>query len=358
MTEEPFHRACCTHLAVRSGFRALEMTLAAAMALFVSACSTLGTVQQAEDRDLAWPPTQPRFRLERIVEDPRGSRGRGLLNRLTGVRRGSSFERPYDVAWDGEDLLVADPGARAVFRIAPKGRSQRSERGLFQSPMAVAACEQGIVVSDSRSGKVQLLDPRLRLIATLLADLERPTGVACSGSRLFVTETGRHRILSVDLGGAARSAEGSIGADSIRALGSRGDSEATFNYPVALAVDGSHLLVGDTLNFRLQRLDATSGESLGRFGRLGDAPGEMPRLKGVAVDSQRQVWVSDAYLDQVALFRSDGTFLTAFGGRGSAPGQFSFPAGIACDPAGRIAVADSFNRRIQVFRLTAAPGTL
>ena len=49
------------------------------------------------------------------------------------------------------------------------------------SPIGIAACEAGIVVSDSRRGDLTLLDRNLQPIATLVENLERPTGVACAG---------------------------------------------------------------------------------------------------------------------------------------------------------------------------------
>ena len=66
------------------------------------------------------------------------------------------------------------------------------------------------------------------------------------------------------------------------------------------------------------------------------------------------LWVSDAHLDQVALYRGDGTFLTSVGGSGSEPGQFSFPAGIAAHEDGRVAVVDSLNQRIQIFKVSVS----
>ena len=77
--------------------------------------------------------------------------------------------------------------------------------------------------------------------------------------------------------------------------------------------------------------------------------GEMPRLKGIAGGRLDTIWITDAILDQVAVFRTDGEFLMAFGGNGDGPAQFSFPAGIAAHRDGRIAVVDSLNRRVQTF---------
>ena len=79
----------------------------------------------------------------------------------------------------------------------------------------------------------------------------------------------------------------------------------------------------------------------------------MPRLKGLAVDAHGRIWITDAYLDQVALYDRQGRHLMSFGGAGTGPGEFAFPAGIAAHHDGRVAIVDSLNQRIQVFRSLA-----
>jgi sugar lactone lactonase YvrE len=209
----------------------------------------------------------------------------------------------------------------------------------------VATCGNEIVASDSESGRVARFDAELRRAGWLAQGLERPTGLACDADTVWVVETGAHRILALGRDGSRRT------------IGSRGTGDGQFNFPVALARTPDGLLVGDTLNFRVQRLDPASGRFLGAFGRLGDASGDTPRLKGLAVDAAGHVWASDAQLDQVSLYTPGGELLLTLGRTGSGPGEFSFPAGLAAHPDGRVAVAESLGRRVQVFRLlpTANP---
>jgi len=169
--------------------------------------------------------------------------------------------------------------------------------------------------------------------------LNRPTGVACAEGRIFVVETGAHRVL-------VREADGSRWS-----IGGRGDAAGELNFPTAVAVAAGSLWVGDTLNFRVQRFDAVSGEALGSFGQLGDAPGQTPRLKGLAVDAAGHLWVSDALLDRLSIYSPQGRLLISLGRPGAAPGELAFPAGVAAHPDGRVVVVDSFNRRLQIFKL-------
>jgi hypothetical protein len=207
------------------------------------------------------------------------------------------------------------------------------------APLTIAACPDGLVASDSESGRVAQFDSELRRVAWLAQGLDRPTGVACDARAVWVVETGAHRLLALGRDGSRR------------VIGGRGTGDGQFNFPVALARLGEEVLVGDTLNFRIQRLDGASGRFLGAFGRLGDAAGDTPRLKGIAVDAAGHVWASDAHLDQVSIYTAQGQLLLSLGRNGSAPGEFAFPAGVAAHPDGRVAVADALNRRVQVFRL-------
>ncbi len=318
---------------------------AGVLALAASALAGCGGVRVAEPRvdpGLAWPAGQPRVRLERVLALQRAP---GTLGGLLGRREDEpAFDGPFGVTWDGDAVVVSEPALGRVTRIDTHGNLTHSSGESLGHPQYLATCAAGITVSDSERGRIGLLGHDLALLRWLAQDLTRPTGLACDGDRVLVAETGRHRILVLEPDGTRRE------------VGGRGTEHGRFNFPSALAVSGDSLFVGDTMNFRIEELDARTLEFRGSFGRLGDAPGDMPRVKGIAVDSAGQVWVSDAYLDRVSLFSATGELLLVLGRTGDGQGQFAFPAGIAATGDGRVAVVESLNRRVQVFRLVA-PGT-
>ncbi len=312
-----------------------------AIAALALACSGHRRVERRPAPAWRWPPEDPRVELEEIIGNRLG--GGGFWRRITGEAAPTVFHRPYSAAWDGDALVVTDPGARRVVRLDSRGRLRTTAPDLVEGPIGVAVCTEGIVVTDSRRGRVLLLSEDLKLVRRLADGLSRPTGVACSEGRIFVAETGRHRI--VQLSGGRSSALATVAN-----VGRRGEGEGEFNFPTALTMAGGTLWVGDTLNFRVQQL-APSGEFLKTFGALGDAPGEMPRIKGLAVDRLGQLWISDGQTDRVSVYRKDGTFLMSLGATGSGDGEFSFPAGIASHPDGRVAIVDSLNRRMAIYRI-------
>jgi len=259
---------------------------------------------------------------------------------LTGETSAPLFKRPYGVAWYGEDLLVTDPGAQQVLKISPDGRVVTSAASVVEDPIGVAVCLGAILVTEGRTGRVALLDRDLRRVKWLAEDLDRPTGITCAGEKAVVVETGAHRLAI-------------FGRDGSRTnLGERGVSLGQFNFPTSATVSTdspSAVWVGDTLNFRVQKLGFDGG-SLRVFGTAGDSPGDMPRIKGIAIDSDGDVWISDAQLDQVAIYSPTGEFLMDLGRTGIEPGEFRFPAGLA-SRGRRVAVADSLNARVQIFRV-------
>jgi DNA-binding beta-propeller fold protein YncE len=74
------------------------------------------------------------------------------------------------------------------------------------------------------------------------------------------------------------------------------------------------------------------------------------RAKGIAVDSDGHVYVTDAEFSNVQVFDAEGRTLAVFGTRGTEPGQFSLITGICIDKQNHIFVADQWHARVQVFR--------
>ncbi len=305
-----------------------------------------GTFSQQLEEDLKGPAQLQQLQAVQVeaVIGP-ALKGRRLLNRLWTWLGGSGsdnseFHRPYGVAWAGDSLVITDPGASRVVRITTDGRLLDANVESFRQPIGVAVCRQGVVVSDTATGQVALLTGELAFSRWIAEGLKRPTGVSCSESFTFVVETGEHRVLVFGKAGERGS------------FGGRGSGQGEFNFPTSVVVKSGVVWVGDALNFRVQRFDEGAGGFLGSFGTLGDGPGQMPRNKGVAVDRDGRIWVSDAVLDRVSLYNEAGFLLLSLGGSGTAQGRFSFPAGIAAHVDGRVALVDSLNRRVLIFRLS------
>jgi DNA-binding beta-propeller fold protein YncE len=244
-------------------------------------------------------------------------------------------------------IFVADVGAMGVHRFDPKGDRYDligAEGGThLPSPVGLARGREGeVYVTDSALAEVLVIRPGAEAAVRMpLPRMKQPTGIAFdpARNRLYVVDTGAHRVNVFGLDGTLRSS-----------FGQRGTGEAEFNYPTQIWRDPrGRLYVTDSLNFRIQVFD-DDGRFLAKFGQAGDGTGDFMRQKGVATDSFGHVYIVDALLNALQVFDGTGQLLLSMGEMGSKPGEFWLPAGLFIGEGDMIYVADSYNQRIQVFR--------
>jgi len=121
-----------------------------------------------------------------------------------------------------------------------------------------------------------------------------------------------------------------------------------FNQPQQIAVDDErNIYVTDTENSRIQKF-TNDGEFLSSFGTHGIEDGEFQSPVGIAV-YENNMYVVDDKQNNIQKFDSDGNFLFKWGIHGVEDGQFNQPKGITVDSNGIVYVADSKNHRIQTF---------
>lgn len=287
---------------------------------------------------------------------------RGFWSRIVDVVAGEpdyhSLVRPYSVVTDSRGrVIVTDPGALGVhvFDFTAKKYKFLTRAEEMKDPMIAPQCvavdaQDNIYVTDSEVGKIFVFDANgkyQRAIGSLKGGegyFKRPTGIAVDSQaqRIYVTDTLRNRIFILDM-------QGSV----LETIGKNGQGEAEFNYPTELRLEGDNLLVVDAMNFRVQVLDR-AGKFRFAVGGIGDSSGTMFRPKGVAMDSEGDLYVVDGMWGMVQVFNHQGELLYYFGSRGTQAGEFQLPAGLSIDRQDRIFVVDSFNHRVQVYRFYGA----
>ena len=268
---------------------------------------------------------------------------------VAGERAPVVLQRPQaGVVDDAGRVYVTDASRQAVFVFDPRAGElavwDRAD-GLtgFVAPVGVALGPSGeLLVADAELGIVARLDARGATLPPFGRGLlKRPTGLAYDpiGGRIYVADTYAHDVKVFD-------AEGKL----LATLGRRGSGPGEFNYPTHLAFARGELYVTDTLNSRIE-VFRTDGTGLVRtFGARGLYVGNLVRPKGVAVDSEGNVYVVESYHDHLLVFDRNGAFLMAIGGVGQDAGRFYLPAGVWVDAGNRVFVADMFNGRVAVFQ--------
>ena len=198
------------------------------------------------------------------------------------------------------------------------------------------------------------------------APLREPTGLVLDGEgNLYIADTGNHRVRRLDKNGTLATLAGT------GSPGSAGDGgpavSATLNGPTALALDGQgRLYVADTGNHRIRRIGADGAISTfagsGEEGFAGDggkaASARLSGPLGVWADGAGVVFVSDSGNHRIRRVESDGKIETVAGT--GEPGSDSLyspldtalnrPAGLTGDADGNLVFADRDSHRI--LRLT------
>ena len=253
---------------------------------------------------------------------------RGQVSAITGYAFAGSgpgqYDRPSGVAYDGAgDLWIADTGNDRVVELDPSGAVLRTTAaGLLADPAAVASGPAGIYVADTGHGQVLLLDGATGASSVVRAGLTRPAAVAVApGGTPYAADDTSVRNATTDVlvagpggtttwdhpAGLAFAPDGTLyvaerrpgtpgGARVVRGtpsgpnayawdtLATEGDGPAQVIEPGGLAVsaDGGTLLVADTGNDRVLRLDAP-----------GHAPPPTATLRVTIAGADRGTVVSD-----------------------------------------------------------------
>jgi DNA-binding beta-propeller fold protein YncE len=252
---------------------------------------------------------------------------------------------PTRTAWgpDGR-LYVSDAkiGSVFVYERTPVLTVAGEVKGL-DKPLGVAVDALGnLYVGNDGRDNVEVYSPAGDRIATIGSGLLRmPNDLAIDASGdLYVVDSRSHRVRVFD------TSTGML----LREIG-----EGVVRFPVAVAVGGGEVYVGDQGNAQVQVFDpaGTHLRSLGRAvsqGMMGFKwKGRFIRLQGLALDGSGRVHAVDAHMGLIQILNpATGAFIASYGSQGTDPGQLNLPLGMALNPAGEMAVANSENRRVEI----------
>lgn len=181
--------------------------------------------------------------------------------------------------------------------------------------------------------------------------------------RLFVADSGHHRVLVATLDGRVERVIGS----GERGLRDGDAGQAAFDKPQGMALHGNHLYVADSWNHAIRRVElatgrvdtvAGNGEQARRVIQEGPAAGNPLNspwdlaIRGdvlyIAMAGTHQLWSLDLARMELARFAGTGREALADGPRGKA--AFAQPSGLASDGE-RLYVADSETSAVRAVEL-------
>ncbi len=240
------------------------------------------------------------------------------------------------------------PAVLAVVVLAP-GPAQGAATGRIDTVAGGGGAGYGGDGGSARSA--QFLEPR-----AVAAD---------AGGGFYVADTFNHRIRWVDADGVVATVLGTGVAGGTGDGGPGIQAEVNWPHSVSLDAGGQALLVADSANHRIRRLDLVSGTvttvaGTGEAGFAGDSGPATAALlndpKGVLAGPRGEIWIADSANDRVRVVDPSGTISTlagtgtaGFSGDGgpAAAAQLHAPRALAVDAAGNLYVADDNNDRVR-----------
>lgn len=312
---------------------------------------------------LVWPmpPDKPRVRFLEMWENNlqiEPIKKLSWADKLAGVTNKNvleDFGKTAGIATDSQGRIYIASLSRALVYVIDREHRQLirlpGDNGImFRTPVGVVIDDKdNLYVSDTQLHLVMKFNPQLRMVATFGSDdgMVAPAYMAFDESRrrLYVADTRAQRVFVYDIDSMKL----------IKAVGKFGSKKDEFQYPVGVAVnrkDGT-FAVTDTGSCSVKVFDADF-KFVRKFGEQAMNPGNFVRPKGIAFDSEGDIWVADAAFNNFQIFSPDGHVRMFVGSTGMGPGQFQLPNGLFIDKKDRVYVSDQLNGRVQVFQFLGA----
>ena len=249
-------------------------------------------------------------------------------------------------------IVVAELNGNCISVLTPEGEKIRtmgtegSEEGQLNGPRGIAVDrDDNIYAVDNYNHRIQKFTPTGKFIAAVgkqgsnHLQFTYPFGICFNqrNNNLYVCDQCNHRIqvLSTDL-------------TFVRCFGTKGSGNGQLHNPMyATFDDANNLYVTDRDNHRVQVFTA-DGQFLRAF--TNKANGEQLQYPlGIAIDSSNTVYVSERDRHCVSVFTPQGEYITSFGTKGTEEGQFNYVKGLSVDQNDSIIVSDFNNGRLQIF---------
>ena len=167
--------------------------------------------------------------------------------------------------------------------------------------------------------------------------LERLNGIAVNTEgQLVVTDNSGHCVYVFDKNG-----------DCLRKTGGKGSNTGEFQYPNGISfLNDNEVLIADSGNYRLQRLNIQTGTVVKSYGKKGRKKGEFSWPIDVTVDDEERIVVTERDNNRIQVMSKEGESIFTFGDKG--PEKLLWPTCCILHQ-NRFLVSDTGNHCIKAF---------
>lgn len=268
------------------------------------------------------------------------------------------LDRPLKVSTDSKgNIYVSDTGHAAFLTFDANGNFIK-KYGATKGPKrfygvigsAYDEASERFYIADWKRKNITVLNRKGDLVkrfppnpidSVFGADGFSPFGLALVNKKLYVTSIDGVYIFSLN---------GKL----LKKFGSRGPEIGQFDFPLDIAINpkNGNMYVVDQLNRRVVAMNKNGAVKwvLGRPDKNGQARSFFGLPRGIALDNQGHIFVSDTFHHEIVVLTEEGKLIGTLGKRGVEDAQLNFPEGIALKDANTLYLADRENNRVQVLR--------
>lgn len=280
------------------------------------------------------------------------------VDTLGGPLHAELYPSGLETAPDGT-IVVADTGNNEIVRYNPDGtevwRVGSFGDGVmeFDNPRDIGVDEDNFVyVADTRNSRIVKLTPGGQWVGETTGpspSFSFQLGVSARGGKVYVGDTGRHRVVVLD--------------DDLSVLNIFTPNGICANYTGlrdAKADSQGNIYIAGYKTNEVFKLSPT-GQCLLKWGTTGSGPGQFRTPYGIdtqldPVTGQELVYVADGINNRVQVFTGTGQFVAQFGtfGEPDQPGTFTTMrrVAVARDGTGDVWTADLWGNRIERWHRT------
>ncbi len=256
-----------------------------------------------------------------------------------------NFLSPRDIHYSDDKLIIADTKNSRVVILNKSGQEILSIKEELESPCSISCDSIGnIYVLDAIDCFVKIYSSSGKLIhkfggkGNSLGKMQSVYGITVfRDQKIFITDPDGHKIHIFDITGSP-----------IKVIGENDFDHGTYKSPSGITSDSERIYILDHGTASIKILNSNEKLVLS-FGKRGTSDGDFSVPKGIGVDTEGRIYVTETLNHRVQTFDKTGKWLLKFGSKGNGNSQFNMADSIAISDKSEIFVLDKGNNRIQLF---------